>query len=100
MKTVKINLYKFEELSEEAKEKAIIEHQDFLDSQPIECENEAGELVDEWHSHSEDETIESIEANEYIFFEDGSLTNCVTYTGKHPKAGKTEMTFKGRIYEI
>lgn len=100
MKQVTINLYSFNELSIEAKIRAIDEHGQFLDSLPVEHENEDGEMVSEYMEHSENEIIESIIANEYVFFEDGEPANCVTYTGKHPKAGATEFNFKGSIYKI
>ena len=100
MKTVKVNLYSFNELSDKAREKAILEHQDFLDSQPEEYENEAGELVSEYIEHTEQETIESIEMNDYTFFADGELANCTTFTGKHPRAGETEVKIHGETYKI
>lgn len=49
---------------------------------------------------SETAIIETIEANEYYFYSDGKLANCVTYTGKHEKAGTTELTFKNQIYTL
>ena len=45
MKTFKINLYKFYELSDEAKEKAIYEALNILDSEPTEYENENGSVL-------------------------------------------------------
>lgn len=100
MKNVQINLYSFSELSETAQQKAVFEHQDFLDSVPIECENEEGEMVNEWHEHSEAEAIESIEINEYLFFADGSLANVTNFCGKHPKAGQSFLKFAGQEYAI
>lgn len=100
MKTVKINLYSFNELNNDAKEKAIFKHKDFLDSLELDFENESGILEYYYHEHTDAETIESIEANDYIFFADGSLANCVTYTGKHPKNGITELTFKNEVYTL
>lgn len=100
MKNVQINLYSFSELSETAKQKAVFEHQDFLNSVPIECENENGEMVNEWHEHSEAETIESIEINEYYFFSDGNLANITNYFGKHPKAGQSILKFAGQEYTL
>jgi hypothetical protein len=58
-------------------------------------------LQEEYEYQSSEEAIkETIEANDYIFFEDGKLTSCTTYTGKHPKSGTTELKFHGRIYDI
>jgi len=100
MKTVKINLYSFDELSESAKETAIYEHIEFMDSLPEEYENEAGELVSEYVSHTEEEAKDSIKANDYFFFPDGNLAYCVTYCGVHPKSGTTEFNFHGEVYQI
>jgi hypothetical protein len=100
MKQVTINLYSFSELNEKAKQTAINEHQTFMESLPVEYENEAGELEDVYEEYDENAVIENIEANEYIFFEDGKLASCTTYCGKHPKAGTTELKFHGRIYDI
>lgn len=100
MKQVTINLYSFAELSEQAKERAISEHGIFLDSLPLEYEDESGKFKVEYHEHSEEEIIDSINANEYIFFADGEIASCVTYTGGHPKAGKTELKFAGEIYTL
>jgi hypothetical protein len=98
MKTIKINLYTFEELNNKAKERAIENHYNFLLSlsNDLDIDDEDYNNI----SYTEEEVIENIIANEYIFFSDGSLTNCTTYTGKHPKAGITEMDFKGITYTI
>lgn len=100
MKTVNIKIYSFSELNEAAKQKAIYEHIDFLDSVPEDYENEAGEMESEYVDHTEAEAIESIEANDYFFYADGDLAHCVTYCGNHPEAGKTELKFHGEIYSI
>lgn len=90
MKTVSINLYSFSELSKDSQHKAIEKHSDFL--------NDDSEL--DSPGFSESDVIENIEANEYLFFNDGSLASCITYTGKHPKAGITEFKFKGSTYPL
>lgn len=101
MKQVTINLYSFSELSKDAQQKAINEHKDFLLSIGEEFENEDGEMVTEYPEDYEDSyVIENIEVNEYVYFEDGKLASCTTYTGKHPKSGISELNFHGRIYDI
>lgn len=100
MKTIEINLYSFAELNKEAQEKAIAQHAMFLESQPVECENEAGQMIDEYLEYSTKEVIESIEANEYLFFSDGVLAHCTTYTGKHPRSGQTEFHFHGKNFIV
>jgi len=100
MKQVLINLYSFNELSKKAQEKAIREHQTFMEEMGEEFEDENGEMKKDYPEYSEDDVKENIEANEYIFFEDGNLAKCTTYTGKHKKSGITEFNFHGRIYDI
>lgn len=101
MKQVLINLYSFSELDKKAQQRAIYEHAEFMASIPMQIENEDGEMIEEYDENLEEsDVIENIEANEYIFFEDGELAHCVTYTGGHPKTGTTELNFHGRIYDI
>lgn len=112
MKTITINLYQFSELSETAKQKAIQRHRDFLLSVMQQTDFISGdeeydtpeqlqkcyESEYEYTDSNDEPIIESIEANDYLFFADGELTSCVTYCGKHPKAGITELTIGGDIY--
>ena len=100
MRQATINLYSFNELSEQAKEKAIIDHSDFLESVLTDYEDEFGDIKNSYIRPTEDEAIESIEINEYIFFQNGELANCTHYVGGHPKAGITEFNFNGTIYDI
>jgi translation elongation factor EF-Ts len=100
MKQVTINLYSFNELSKEAKERAINEHLEFMDSLPEESENEDGEMVEEYVEHSEEDAIESIDVNQYLFFEDGEMAHILTYVGGHKRAGTTEFFFHGKTYDI
>lgn len=87
MKTVTINLFSFEELDQEAQEKAINDHAEFLLD------------VDE-EEHTKEEVVENILLNEYLFFEDGELAHIVQYTGRHPKAGKLEFHFHNKVIEL
>ena len=97
MRTLKINLYKFDELSEEAKNKTIYEALNILDSEPIECENENGEIVYEYVEHTEEYAKEFILINDYLFFKNGTLAHTVTYCGDHPRAGQSEFFLNGEI---
>ena len=97
MKTLEIKLYSFEELSKEAKEKAINEAIEFLDSEPTEYENENGEIIYEYFEHDENEAEEFIIANDYLFFKNGTLAHTVTYFGNHPKTGQSEFFLHGEI---
>ena len=98
MKTVSINLYSLSELNDVAKDRAIDEHRDFMQSIPDQYENENGELITEYCEYTKDDVIDNIEANEYLFYADGKLANTVEYTGKHPKVGISELKFHGEIY--
>ena len=116
MKTVnvKINLYSFNELSEEAKQKAIenqrnfelstMQPEDFISGDAeYDTPEQLEKAYNEQYSYYEsDDTsiIENIEANEYVFFENGEMAECVTYTGNQPKAGTTEFNFMGNVYNI
>ncbi len=102
MRTIRIKLYKFDELSEAAKKLAINDHANFMSNMPEEFENEEGEMEEEYVDYTDNDAdvIDNIKANEYIFFQDGKLAHCTTYTGKHIKAGKTEFHFHGKTYDI
>ena len=109
MKNVKveIKLHELNELSESAKTKAISEHYNFMfeTERPENFEDEEDyeshmNWLEKWSDGVENYVIENIEANEYLYFEDGSLANITHYCGKHEKAGKTEFKFMGKIYDI
>ena len=100
MKQVTINLYSFHELGKVAQRKAIEEHKEFMESIPAPVEVEEGHIKNIYEKYNKAEVIDNIEANEYVFFEDGELASVVEYCGNHEKAGKTEFTFHGRIYNI
>ena len=100
MKTVNvtIDLYQFHELNKLAQQKAIFEHQKFLNSLPDEYENEKGQMISEYTEYSKEETIDSIETNEYLFFNSGELARTCTFTGKHPRTGETIFIFNDKEY--
>lgn len=107
MKTIKteINLFQYGELKGKGKERAFNEHLDFILSNPSQYENEKGEMVlenyDKWREEDLKNMVEdSLNVNEYWFFESGEMADCVTYTGKHEKAGITEFNFQNKVYEI
>jgi hypothetical protein len=100
MKTIKaeINLYSYDELKEESKEKAFNEHKDFMDSLEEEYENEEGILIKEYSDHNKEEVEDSLRINKYLFFESGEMAHIIHFTGKHEKAGTTEFYFNGKTY--
>lgn len=92
MAQVTINLYSFSELNKDAQAKAILEYTQFMETNRHEWEQD-DEFTTEY-------VQEHIEINEYLFFRDGELAHCTTYTGKHPKSGATEFHFHGTTYDI
>lgn len=100
MKQVIINLYSFNELNNDAKYLAISEHGDFMESVGIEYENEHGEIETDYNRPEDCDIIDSIEANDYLFYENGKLARCVKYVGNHPKSGITEFTIEGSTYQV
>lgn len=89
MKTININLYSLNELSEKAKEKAIEDHRifeldimspnDFITGDPkYDTPEELQKTYEvEWKYYSENDEpiIEAIEANEYLFLANGEIFN-------------------------
>ncbi len=106
MKTVNvnaINIYQFDELSDNGKIRAINEHTNFLLS--VYSDDDYDESFNMTYAEYEntlrdEDIIESIEANEYYFYKDGELTQCVSYFGKHPRAGETILTHDGVEYVL
>jgi hypothetical protein len=114
MKKVTIILYSFDELNENAKKKAIesqrefelsvMRKEDFISGDPeYDTEKELRKAYNAqyaYYEQNDEPIIESIEANDYLFFSDGELANCTTYVGKHEKAGITELKIGNDIYII
>jgi mRNA-degrading endonuclease HigB of HigAB toxin-antitoxin module len=116
MKTININLnlYSFSELSNKAKQNAIEQHRIFELSvmQPEtfisgDAEYDTPEELQKvynaeynYYSENDEPIIENIEANDYLFFGNGELASCTTYTGKHEKAGITEFKFLDNVYTV
>lgn len=111
MMKIKISIYTFDELNENAKAKAIEEHRHFMLETLV---PDYGDGVIDWCNpekmkdyESEYEyilmnnepVIESIEINEYYFYFDGTLCNATTYTGG-PKKGTTEIIIHGETFII
>lgn len=100
MKTIKINLYTFAELSDEAREYAINEALNYLNSISVVYEDEAGEMKSESIVHTEEDAEDFINANEYLFFKNGEQAQTITYCGDHPQKGESELNLFGETYKI
>jgi len=98
MKIIKaeVELYEYDELNEESREKAFNEHFDFL----IGFADSESAFKGMSLKNERDYVEDSLRINEYLFFNDGELASCVTYTDGHEKTGITEFTFKGKVYEV
>ena len=111
---ITIKLYSFSELSEKAKRKAIEDHREFELSNmrpedfitgtteydtPEELQR-AYEVQYDYYAMDDEPIIELIEANDYLFFENGELAHTVRYCGNHPLAGETHFIFNGTDYLI
>lgn len=109
---ITIKLYSLNELSEKAKQKAIEDHRIFylenLDySLYEEMAKETGKSANaiyeteyEYYLMNNEPIIENIEANEYMFFENGELAHTVHYCGKHPLAGHVHFIQYGIEHDI
>ena len=111
--TITFNLYDFDELSDKAKQKAIEEHRQFLLNVTtvedfVGCgDPEYGDTPESMYEEEieailNDDTFvsESINANEYLFFESGELANTQYYVGNQPKEIKRKLTFHGMTVDI
>lgn len=93
-KTFEVITYNLDELPEASKNKAIQDHLNFLNSEGIICENEAGELETEYdyldNSSDDDikEVIDNIDANEYEYDFNGELVAITTYLKSNKPTGK------------
>jgi hypothetical protein len=97
---ITIKLYSFSELSEKAKRKAIEAHREF-ELSIIELNNFKNGIAEyDYYARNDEPIIENIEANEYLFFENGELAHIVRYCGAHPLSGETHFIFNGADYII
>lgn len=111
---ITIKLYEFEELSKEAKQRAIDEHrqfelefmraEDFISGEAeFDTEEQLQKTYEkqyDYYLENDEPIIENIKANEYLFFEDGELPEITTYCGKSPLSGETHLKLYGKNYLI
>jgi hypothetical protein len=111
---ITIKLYSFSELSEKAKRKAIEEHREFMLSimrpedfisgiAEYDTPEELQKIYEaeyDYYLFDDKPIIENIEANDYLFFENGKFAHTVHYCGNHPLAGETHFIFNGVDYLI
>jgi len=111
---ITIKLYSFSELDKKAKRKAIEAHREFMLSimrpedfitgipeydTPEELQK-TYEAEFDYYAMNDKPIIESIEANDYLFFANGELAHTVRYCGNHQLAGETHFIFNGVDYLI
>ena len=99
MKKVEINLYSVNELNEDARAMAIEQHKEFLLS--IYSDKSLNMTYSDYEDGLNNEyIIEEIEANDYLYFFNGTLANTTYYFGKHEKAGTNELKLFNEVYII
>ena len=86
--TVEVDLYDYDELSLEAKARAVDDHWAFLSR------------VEDIGGSDHEMVIDNIISNEYRFYVDGSLAHCMATMDKENKCVKEVFIFKGRFYRI
>ena len=111
MKQCKIFLYGFDELSPSAQSRAISEHRfflldtlrpDFIDGVTDWNDPEKMEMYEAEYNYIEcndDPVIESIEINEYLFFNDGTLAPTITGVSEAVR-GESYLSKWGEYYKI
>lgn len=111
MLELKIKLYSFHELGQEAQTRAIEDHRrfmletlepDFIDGVTDWNDPEKMTMYNEEYKYllmNDEPIIENIEINEYTFFADGELCWSCTYTGG-PKKGLTEIQIHGELFTL
>ena len=111
---ITIKLFSLSELSEKAREKAIEDQRnfefsimspdDFISGLPEydtpEQLQKTYEAEYDYYAENDDPIIESIEANDYLFFANGEQAHIVCYCGDHPLAGETHFIFNGSDFCI
>ena len=109
---VEVKIFNLNELNETSKQKAIEKHRNFLLSEmqtsdfisgveEYDTEENLEKEYDaqyDYYLENDEPIIESIEMNDYYYYEDGKMANVVTYCGKHEKAGTSEFKHNGEIY--
>lgn len=97
---VKVKLFKYDDLNQEAKNRAFEEYKESLWNQGQEYETDEGEIKTDY-SEPDKETVEdTIRINEHWFFESGEMADTTTYTGKHEKPGITELKLFDKVYQL
>lgn len=99
MKKAQINLYSVNELNEDARAMVIEQHKEFLLS--IYSDKSLNMTYSDYEDGLNNEyIIEEIEANDYLYFFNGTLANTTYYFGKHEKAGTNELKLFNEVYII
>jgi len=111
---ITIKLFSISELSEKARNKAIdnqrnfefsiMSPDDFISGLPEydtpEELQKAYEAEYDYYAENDEPIVEAIEANNYLFFENGEMAHIVCYCGDHPLTGETHLFLNGTDYFI
>jgi len=95
---IEVGLYTIDELEENARDKAITEHREFLlgmfDAGEYDWDIEYDTYKD---NLTEEDIIESIDANECLYYIDGTTPHTIRYMGKHERAGEHVLLVDGTV---
>ena len=111
---IDLNLYSIDELSGNAKQKAIEDHrtfllydmrpEDFISGDPTyDTPDELEKAYNseyEYYSMNDEPIIDSIQANDYLFFIDGSMANVTYHIDKAHNVTKRVLKLFNRNYEF
>jgi hypothetical protein len=103
MKNVTISLYSINELSKEAKNKAIAEHKEFLiDTYSDDLYDVSFDMTRSKYAKqlTKADVIESIEINDCLFYSDGEMAHTINFCGQHPRAGVSVLMLRDVEYII
>lgn len=110
--SIEIKLYSLNELPDKAKQKAIDDHRnfelsvmcpsDFISGEAeYDTEEELQKMYEKQYDYylcNDEPIIENIEANDYLYFENGEQARTIQYCGNHPRTGQLVFIYNGQEY--
>lgn len=100
---IPIKLFSLAELSSEAREITLDEHREFLVSvYSDDMYDESLEMTQEIYENelTEIDVVESIDINDYLYYQSGEMAHTIRFTGKHPRSGERILKHQGEEYTI
>ncbi len=100
---IPIKLFRLAELDEDARERALEEHRDFLVTvYSDDMYDSSFEMTQEKYENelTEDEVIDSIDINDYLYYASGEMAHTIQFTGGHARSGERILKHQGEEYSI